>query len=197
MRLGQFNVHHQNYIQGIEKELGNCSLLRVFQNQQFGKRRKTQIVGKGEFIFTSPATMLALSVILKDWSCRIAAEKIVQITHANTCQLRGFRCQTDALSVINESLICLITLDDADAQEELEDFDSLIISNAIDQKSKLTLSHWKIIANMDRNRMFLNKNLVNAQRLEEEAEAAGMECAVMIEMACRARARCDNQNDRM
>uniref|UniRef100_A0A8R1I512 Uncharacterized protein n=1 Tax=Caenorhabditis japonica TaxID=281687 RepID=A0A8R1I512_CAEJA len=147
------------------------------------------------FALAPHASLMALQCVLQDWTSRIRDEKIIQIAHANTIQMRNISVKGDGFSVICEALCAALAMDFKSAQQEIERFDEILMPKSTYGAAKERFQLWKIISSFHRNQGNAKGYLINAQRLEDEAERMGEECTVLVETACHIRKACGDQEE--
>lgn len=205
-RLCSLYLFHMNYKQGLENLLSNFRLLRHFR---YGSKRRADcltdhirdLFSERDIYTQAPeSSSLALQMVLEDWNCPFQDEKIVQLSHGNTLQMRSLQVKGDAFYFLNETLNCALALNYPQAQEEMENFDTIIHVNSTNARGKQIFQFWRMISQYERrNKKGANAQgfLVTAQRLEEEckSETVGVGCAVMVETACKIRKQCNQHEE--
>ncbi|PIC11995.1 hypothetical protein B9Z55_028695 [Caenorhabditis nigoni] len=204
-RLKLLHLYHNGYKQGIENLLSNHRLLRHFRHGCKTTRDvrtrhvKILFIERDAFTIAPEASTLALQTVLEDWNCQIQDEKIVQTTHANTLQMRSLHVGGDGFYFLNESLNCAMALNYNQAQEEMEEFDTIFTERATNPRGRQLFNFWKLISKYERHRKSGNPRgfMLTAQRLEEECttEDIGAACTVLVETACKIRNQCGQQYD--
>ncbi|EFP04416.1 hypothetical protein CRE_25643 [Caenorhabditis remanei] len=203
-RLGSVYLFLHGYRQGLENLLANYRLLRNFR---YGaKKRKDYLTDhvrniyleRDSFTQVPEASSLALQMVLEDWNCPLQNEKVVQLAHANTFQMRSLQVKGDGFYFLNEALVCALALNYPDSQEEIEGFDTIFTPHSTNPRGKQLFQFWRMISKYERSRAANPQGfLVTAQRLEEECKSddIGAGCAVLIETACKIRKQCDQQHE--
>ncbi|CAI2349755.1 unnamed protein product [Caenorhabditis sp. 36 PRJEB53466] len=201
-RMSHLYLFHQGYRPGLEYLLANYRMLRQFRfiSASHAHVKEVQKLYRTDtaFMLYPQANLLALQSILDDWNCPFKIDKILQIAHANTLQMRTLYVKGDVLAVLNEALLCVLAFNNGEAQEEIENFDSIVGQLSTNQKQKRRLQLWKMISKFERvPKLNPQGFLINAQRLEEECvtEDIGPECTVMVETACKIRSLCQKQEE--
>uniref|UniRef100_A0A1I7UJR0 FAT domain-containing protein n=1 Tax=Caenorhabditis tropicalis TaxID=1561998 RepID=A0A1I7UJR0_9PELO len=204
-RFANLCLLHSGYRPGLEALLSNYRLLQHFRYA--AKRRRDLLTDHIRDLFsdrdlytqTPEASSLSLQMVLEDWNCTFQDEKIAQLSHGNTLQMRSLHVKGDAYFILIETLNCALALNYPLAQEEMESFASIIDFNSTNARCKLLFQFWRMISKYERNQSLANPQgfLIAAQRLEEEckSELVGLGCTVLVESACKIRSRCDQQYD--
>lgn len=203
-RHGCVYLFLHGYRTGLENLLANYRLLRNFR---YGaKKRKDYLTDhvrniyleRDSFTQVPEASSLALQMVLEDWNCPLQNEKIVQLAHANTLQMRSLQVRGDGFYFLNEAIICALALNYQDSQEEMEGFDTIFTPHSTNPRGKQIFQFWRMISKYERSRTANPQGfLITAQRLEEECKTddIGAGCAVLIETACKIRKQCGQQHE--
>ncbi|CAL2035148.1 unnamed protein product [Caenorhabditis brenneri] len=201
-RVANLYLFQLRYASGLQNILANHRLLRHFR---YGIKKGTDhltdyirslFLVRDMFVQAPEASSLALQLIIEDWNCSLQDEKIVQISHGNTLQMRSIHVKGDAYYFLNETLNCALASNYVTAQVEMEDFDSIISSNSTNARGKQKFQFWRMMSKFDRNRRTANPQgfVVTAQRWEEECrfESTG---SVFLEGACKIRKLCGQTDE--
>lgn len=201
-RVATLYLFQLRYASGLQNILANYRLLRHFR---YGtKRRRDNLTDhirdlfseRDLFVQAPEASSLALQLVLEDWNCSLQDEKIVQISHGNTLQMRSIHVKGDAYYFLNETLNCALALNYVVAQVEMEDFDTIISSSSTNARGKQKFQYWRMMSKFDRNRRTANPQgfIVTAQRWEEECRSESTSL-VFLEGACKIRKLCGQQDE--